>query len=162
MFTLTCTSYANGKDIPTKYAHRSVKGGNNVSPGFTWEDPPVATKSFALSIVDPHPVANNWVHWMIVDIPFRERSLAEGASRTVLLPPGAQELLNTYNELGYGGPAPPKGSGVHAYVATLYALNVPSLNLPKETPLTRFLRTIEGKLIAEASMTGNHEQKQGV
>jgi len=159
MFTLACTSYANGGEITVRYVHASVKGGKNVSPGFTWEDPPVTAKSFALSIVDPHPVANNWVHWFVVDIPFRERSLPEGASRSHLLPQGALELLNTYDELGYGGPAPPKGSGVHPYVATLYALNVPSLGLQKETPLSRFLRAIEGKVIAEVSSTGTFEQK---
>jgi hypothetical protein len=159
MFTLACTSYANGGEITVRYVHASVNGGKNVSPGFTWEDPPVTAKSFALSIVDPHPVANNWVHWFVVDIPFRERSLPEGASRSHLLPQGALELLNTYDELGYGGPAPPKGSGVHPYVATLYALNVPSLGLQKETPLSRFLRAIEGKVIAEVSSTGTFEQK---
>jgi Raf kinase inhibitor-like YbhB/YbcL family protein len=159
MFTLTCTSYANGGEIPVKYVHASVHSGKNVSPGFSWNDPPIGAKSFTLSIVDPHPVANNWVHWFVIDIPFRERSLPEGASRSHLLPTGAQELLNTYDELGYGGPAPPKGSGVHPYVATLYALNVPSLNLPKETPLSRFVRAIEGKVIAEVTLTGKFEQK---
>jgi hypothetical protein len=159
VFLLKCTSYPDGGDIPLKYAHTSVKGGWNVSPCFTWEDPPIAAKSFALSIIDPHPVANNWVHWIVAEIPFRERSLPEGASRTRQMPPDAQELINSYNELGYGGPAPPKGSGVHPYVATIYALNVPNLRLDKSAPLSKFLRALEGKVIAEASMTGNYEQK---
>jgi Raf kinase inhibitor-like YbhB/YbcL family protein len=159
MFTLTCGSYGNGGVIPVEYAHRSVAGGKNVSPAFTWEDPPQGTRSFALSIVDPHPVANNWVHWFIIDIPFQERGLREGASRSGNLPAHAKELLNSYNEMGYGGPAPPKGSGSHPYVATLYALDVPSLPLGKDTVLSLFLRTIEGKVIAEATMTGYHERK---
>ncbi|MEW6510994.1 MAG: YbhB/YbcL family Raf kinase inhibitor-like protein [Bacteroidota bacterium] len=159
MFTLRCTSYVNDGNIPTEYAHTTVKGGKNISPGFAWDDPPVSTKSFALSIVDPHPVARNWVHWFVIDIPFRERALPEGASRSHALPHGAKELMNTYDELGYGGPAPPRGSGVHPYVATLYALNVASLALPKETLLTQFLRAIEGKVIAEAVVTGNYEQR---
>jgi hypothetical protein len=159
MFTLSCGSYANGAEIPVKYAHRSVAGGKNTSPAFSWQDPPPGTRSFALSIVDPHPVANNWVHWFIIDIPFQERSLEEGASRTGRIPVPAKELLNSYNEMGYGGPAPPKGSGPHPYVATLYALDVPSLSLGKDTVLSAFLRAIEGKSIAEASMTGYHERK---
>jgi Raf kinase inhibitor-like YbhB/YbcL family protein len=159
MFTLTCGSYKNGGEIPVKYAHRSVAGGENISPAFSWQDPPPGTRSFALSIVDPHPVANNWVHWFIIDIPFQERSLGEGASGTGRLPVAAKELLNSYNEMGYGGPAPPKGSGSHPYVATLYALDVPSLPLGKDTLLSAFLRTIEGKSIAEVSMTAHHERK---
>jgi Raf kinase inhibitor-like YbhB/YbcL family protein len=159
MFTLRCTSYKETGDIPARFAHAQVPGGENVSPGFTWSDPPINTKAFALSIIDPHPVAKNWVHWFIIDVPFRERGLAEGASRSHTLPPGAKELLNTYGEMGYGGPAPPKGSGVHPYVATLYALNESSLHLSKDVTLTEFLRAIEGKVIAEASMTGNFVQK---
>ena len=159
MLTLISGSYRDGGVIPVKYAHRSVAGGKNISPAFSWQDPPPGTLSFALSIVDPHPVANNWVHWFIIDIPFQERSLGEGASGTGRLPAAAKELLNSYNEMGYGGPAPPKGSGSHPYVATLYALDVPSLPLAKDTLLSAFLRAIDGKSIAEVSVTGFHERK---
>jgi Raf kinase inhibitor-like YbhB/YbcL family protein len=159
MFTLKCGSYGEGAEIPLRYAHRSVRGGENISPAFAWEDPPPGTKSFALSIVDPHPVAGKWVHWFVVDIPFQARSLPEGASGAGRIPPPGRELLNSYNEMGYGGPAPPKGSGAHPYIATLYALDVPSLPLAKDTLLTAFLRAVEGKSIAEVSSKGYHERK---
>jgi Raf kinase inhibitor-like YbhB/YbcL family protein len=142
-----------------KYVHKNVVVGQNVSAGFSWSDPPVNTKSFAFSIIDPHPVAKNWVHWFLINIPFRERKIVEGASRTNSLPAGSKELMNSYNQLGYGGPAPPKGSGSHPYVATIYALNVESLELGVNTTLSQFERTIEGKIIAEATMTGYFEQK---
>jgi hypothetical protein len=142
-----------------KYVHKSVVGGKNVSPAFSWNDPPTDTKSFAFSIIDPHPVANNWAHWFVINIPFRERKLVEGASRTNSLPAGAKELMSSYNELGYGGPAPPKGSGSHPYVATIYALNVESLDLGVNTTLRQFQKAIEGKVIAEATMTGYFERK---
>ena len=158
MMKLTSGSYSPGESIPLRFVHGMVAGGKNVSPAFAWTDPPISTKSFALTIVDPHPVAKNWLHWCVIDIPFRERSLGEGASRSHLLPPGAHELLSTYGEAGYGGPAPPVGSGVHPYVATIYALSVPSLKLEKDAGLLKFLRAVEGKVIEEASMTGNFEQ----
>ncbi len=157
MFTLTCLSYKTNESIPSRYAHHNVAGGKNVSPGFSWDDPPPGTASFAFSIIDPHPVAGNWVHWLIVNIRKPERKITEGASRTNSLPSGAKELMNTYNELGYGGPEPPKGSGVHPYVATLYALNVESLNLPVRTTLQEFEKALKGKVIAEAKMTGTFE-----
>jgi Raf kinase inhibitor-like YbhB/YbcL family protein len=159
MFKLECQSYKDKAEIPTKHAHTSVVGGRNTSPGFQWSDPPVVTKSFAFTIVDPHLVAKNWVHWMIVNIPFNERKLVEGASRSNSLPAGAKELISSYNEIGYGGPAPPRGSGVHPYVATIYALNVDSLKLGVSTSLKQFLNAIEGKVIAEVSMTGMYERK---
>lgn len=159
MLTLKCTSYQDKEQIPVKHAHASVVGGKNISPGFSWSDPPTNTKSFTLSIVDPHPVANNWVHWFAINIQFRERTLVEGASRTNSLPAGAKELMNSFNALGYGGPAPPKGSGVHPYVATLYALNVETINLGVNTTLRQFEKAIEGKAIAESSVTGFYERK---
>ncbi len=159
MFTLTCQSYRDKESIPTRYSHTSVAKGENISPGFSWEDPPITTKSFALSIVDPHPVAKNWVHWFLINVPFRERKLAEGASRSEKLPAGSRELKNSYNEMGYGGPAPPKGSGSHPYIATLYALNVPSLELKPDTSLVHFQKALEGKVVAEATITGYYERK---
>ncbi len=159
MFTLTGLSYKEKESIPVKYVHKNVVGGQNVSAGFSWSDPPVNTKSFAFSIIDPHPVAKNWVHWFLINIPFRERKIVEGASRTNSLPAGSKELMNSYNHVGYGGPAPPKGSGTHPYVATIYALNVESLDLRVDTTLSQFERAIEGKVIAEATMTGYFEQK---
>jgi hypothetical protein len=159
MLMLECTSYRDQEDIPTRFAHATVTGGKNVSPGFSWSDPPETTKSFALSIIDPHPVANNWIHWFLINIPFRERAIKEGASMTGMLPQGSKELMNSYGELGYGGPAPPKGSGRHPYVATLYALNTESINLAKQSSLREFLRSIEGKVISEGSMRGYYERK---
>ncbi len=159
MFILTSLSYKEKEHIPLRYAHTSVHGGENVSPGFSWTDPPQETKSFVFSIIDPHPVAKNWVHWFIVNIDRRDRLIAEGASGTDKLPRGAKELMSTYNEIGYGGPSPPPGSGVHPYIATLYALNVETLDLPVKTNLAQFQNALKGKVIQEASMTGYYELK---
>ena len=159
MFKLECLSYKDKENIPTQFCHHSVVGGRNLSPAFLWSDPPVNTKSFAFTIVDPHPVANDWLHWCIVNMPFYERRLVEGASRSKSLPPGAKELVNSFSEMGYGGPAPPRGSGIHPYVATLYALNAESLKLGVSTSLKQFLNVIEGRIIAEVSLTGHYERK---
>jgi phosphatidylethanolamine-binding protein (PEBP) family uncharacterized protein len=45
-----------------------------------WKNAPAGTKSFALSIVDPHPVAQNWVHWFVINIPPNVTAIEEGAS----------------------------------------------------------------------------------
>jgi Raf kinase inhibitor-like YbhB/YbcL family protein len=159
MFTLTSLSYKDKDSIPVRFAHHTVAGGKNVSPGFSWNDPPPEVKSFAFSLIDPHPVAKNWVHWFLVNIHREERKIMEGASRTNSLPPGAKELMNTYNEIGYGGPSPPSGSGIHPYIATLYALSTETLILPVRTNLVQFQEALKGKIIAEAVTTGYYEIK---
>ncbi|MDH4070257.1 MAG: YbhB/YbcL family Raf kinase inhibitor-like protein [Ignavibacteria bacterium] len=153
---LVCRSYQD--KIPLRYAHLTVQGGKNISPAFTWTDPPHETKSFVFSIVDPHPVADNWVHWLVVNIPFNIRELKEGASRHPLLPAAAVELYNSYGEKGYGGPAPPPGSGPHPYVATLYALGVETIKPGRDSLLNQVLRTIDGTILAETSVTGFYER----
>src|SRR5213079_1433097 len=92
---LKSTAFEDGKPIPTKYAHPGVTGGKNISLPLTWSEAPEGVKSFSLSIVDPHPVANNWVHWLAVNIPAEVSMLPEGASGTSM-PKRSKELRNTY------------------------------------------------------------------
>jgi hypothetical protein len=70
------------------------------------------------------------------------------------MPKGAVELQNSFGRPGYGGPQPPPGSGDHPYVFTLYALNVPKVDLPKNTSLAAFQQALEGKTLATATITG--------
>ncbi len=143
--------------IPTKYAHQGITGGKNISLPLEWSEVPPGTQSFALSIIDPHPVANNWIHWFVINIPSAIHSLREGASPKNL-PSGAKELMNSYGEQGYGGPEPPKGSGPHPYETVMYALNVPAIDLSMNCSRTAFFKALEGNIIARAMITGIFEQ----
>ena len=149
---LTSTAFTDGGKIPVPYVMPGA-GGQNISLPLAWTDAPAGVKSFALSMVDPHPVARNWVHWLVVNIPPDVHSLAEGASGRKM-PPGAQELQNSFGDPGYGGPQPPRGSGDHPYVVTIYALSVPRLDLGRGTTLAAFQKALEGKVLASASLTG--------
>ena len=68
---------------------------------------------------------------------------------------------------GYDGPCPPwNDSVVHHYVFTLYALNVPCLELHADIE-KRFtgadvLRAMEGKILAQASITGRYSLNPAV
>ena len=154
---ITSAAFANNKPIPTKYAYQGVIGGKNISPPFSWSDAPKETKSFVLSIVDPHPVAKNWLHWIVINIPSTVTSFAEGVSEKSM-PKESKELYNSYGTLGYGGPEPPKGSGPHPYEVTLYALNVNNLDLSVNTTLAAFTKALEGKILTSAKMTGIYER----
>ena len=154
---LSSSAFQGGKLIPTKYAYHGVLGGRNISIPLTWGDAPPETKSFALSIVDPHPVANNWVHWFVINISRTTTSLAEGSAGKNM-PAGSKELYNTYGTLGYGGPEPPKGSGPHPYEIMLYALSVENLDLSVNATLSAFKNGLEGKVITSAKIVGIYER----
>jgi len=149
---LTSTAFTDGGKIPVPYVMPGA-GGKNISLPLAWTDAPPGTKSFALSMVDPHPVARNWVHWLVINLPGDVHSLAEGASGRKM-PPGAQEIISSFGDPGYGGPQPPGGTGDHPYVATIYALNVPQLDLSGGATLAAFQKALEGKVLASASITG--------
>jgi Raf kinase inhibitor-like YbhB/YbcL family protein len=149
---LTSSAFQDGGKIPVKYVRRPA-GGQNLSVPLAWSGVPAGTQSFALSVVDPHPVAHNWVHWLVIDIPKDATMLPEGASGQNM-PAGAKELQNSFGAAGYGGPQPPQGSGDHPYVFALYALNVPQVDLSPKTSLTAFKQALEGKILATATLTG--------
>ncbi|MCK8600462.1 YbhB/YbcL family Raf kinase inhibitor-like protein [Desulfoferrobacter suflitae] len=144
-------AFKDGARIPPQYVMRAI-GGENISPPLNWKDAPKEAKSFAISIVDLHPVANNWVHWLVVDIPADVRSIPAGASGRSM-PAGSVELKNSYGSMGYGGPQPPKGTGEHPYIITLYALKVSKVAIGRDAGLKGFEHALHGKILAEASIT---------
>lgn len=140
--------------MPPRFAMRAVPGGQNISIPYVWRGAPPGTRSFALALVDMAPVARNWVHWLVTDLPADSSALREAASGTSAMPLGAVELRNTIGSVGYGGPQPPIGTGAHPYVATLYALDVDKLAVSASATREDVLRAMDGHVLAVATCTG--------
>lgn len=122
--------------------------GKNISPKLIWKNPPVETKSFAITIYDKDAkTESGWWHWIIYNIPADVGMLKLGASDVKkLLPKGAVQAINDYGFKGYGGPCPPVGAK-HNYVMTIYALDVEKLKVPKRaTPAMTSLHINEHKI----------------
>jgi Raf kinase inhibitor-like YbhB/YbcL family protein len=149
---LKSSAFTDGGKVPQQNVMPGA-GGKNLSLPLQWSGAPAGTQSFALSIVDPHPVAHNWVHWLVINLPGNASGLEEGAAAKKM-PPGAVELQNSWGKAGYGGPQPPPGTGDHPYVVTLYALNVAKLDLKPSTDLAGFQKAMEGKVLGTAKITG--------
>ena len=145
------TGYEKGDRMPVKFATKDG-GGENVSIGVKWNPLPAA-QSYALLFDDEHPIANNWVHWLVVDISNTTNEIPEGGSRTNM-PLGARELMTSWGQTGYDGPQPPVGSGDHEYVATLYALDVPILNIGENITRSEFLKAIDRYVIMQEVYSG--------
>jgi Raf kinase inhibitor-like YbhB/YbcL family protein len=152
LMEISSAAFKDKGKIPVQYVMPGA-GGQNLSVPLTWKNVPPGTKSFALSMVDIHPIAQNWVHWLAINIPLQVTSLEEGASRS-RMPAGSKELVSSFGEIGYGGPQPPKGTGDHPYVVTVYALSVDRLDLRADALLPGFKKALEGKVTGSASITG--------
>ncbi|AGL03687.1 YbhB/YbcL family Raf kinase inhibitor-like protein [Desulfoscipio gibsoniae] len=156
-FTLISTAYQENHPIPVKYAGYEA-GGQNISIPLTWSNLPADTKSLALIMYDLHPIANNWVHWAVINIPATATELPEGASGTAQMPNGCVELINTFGTCGYGGPEPPAESGEHQYKIVLYALNVDSLDLSGQVTLAQFESSVSENSLGSAELSGVFSQ----
>ncbi len=154
-FSLHVHGYDPGKAMPLRFATREG-GGSNVSVGAAWE-PVAGAQSYALMLWDKHPVARGWVHWLVADIPSAVTEIVEGASRTERMPAGSVELTTSWGRAGYDGPQPPKGTGPHEYVVTLYALDVATLGLSSSADAPAFKKAIQGHVLALADFSGFFE-----
>jgi Raf kinase inhibitor-like YbhB/YbcL family protein len=70
---------------------------------------------------DPDAPTGPFTHWLTYDIPADGNASLQSAS--------GKTLANDFGRRGYGGPCPPPGHGSHRYFFTVYAVDVPSLNL---------------------------------
>jgi len=156
--------------IPAKYAYctadgkGATKNGGNVSPKISWSGKVDEAKSYVVLVVDKDVPASfelanqkdkvipvdfsrqDFYHWVLVDIPVKRTSLAEGRSSTKVIE-GGKPLgktaygvngQNDYAKMnkgpngGYDGPCPPwNDERMHHYHFSVYALDVESLELKK-------------------------------
>ncbi len=144
---LESTSFDAGQEIPQRYGKRS----DNVSPHLVWDGPPTETRSYALTVIDHHPVANEYIHWAVVDIPAHITELDEDAARQGL-PSGAREVR------AYEGPFPP--SGTHEYDFMLYALDSEKTEIDSGAGEDDFLRATEGHVLASAQLLANFTRRE--
>lgn len=155
---LQSPAFEEGQTIPKRY----TGDGENVSPPLNWDFTDGQAQEFALIVDDPDaPRPEPWVHWVLHGIPSHVTRLPEDLPHDDALkdPPGAQQGLNSWGRgnVGYRGPEPPPGHGVHRYQFKLYALDTP-LNLAGGIDKDALLQAMEGHIIASAQLTGTYER----
>jgi Raf kinase inhibitor-like YbhB/YbcL family protein len=144
---LTSTAFSEGATIPQQH----TGDGADTSPPLRWTDPPPNTRSFALICDDPDAPRGTWVHWVLFNLPADLRELKEGGE-----PKGSTPGTNNFGNLGYGGPAPPKGNP-HRYYFKLYALDR-RLDLPAGTTKAQLEDAMQGHIVAEAQLMGKYQR----
>jgi Raf kinase inhibitor-like YbhB/YbcL family protein len=156
-FTLTSSDIAEGARIAEAQVFDGFGcKGSNVSPALTWRNPPAGTQSFALLVHDPDaPTGSGWWHWVVYNIPASVSSLLAGAGdvNKKLMPAGAIQGRTDFGTTGYGGPCPPPGKP-HRYYFMLYALKVPSLDIPADATAAFIGFNVNAQAIAKAQLMG--------
>lgn len=146
-----------GHPIPVSH----TEDGEDRSPALTWNNPPKGTVSFTLIMDDPDaPIAEPWVHWILINIPGSLTALPAGFHE-LELPAGAPEGIlqgkNTWGTVGYRGPAPPKEHGTHHYHFKLYALDT-TLDVTAGIEKHDLLELLSGHIVARGELVGTYRR----
>ena len=72
-------------------------------------------------------------------------------------PRGAVEGRPDFGSPGYGGAAPPPGHGPHRYIFTVFAVDVPQLDVTPENSGAVFGFNLHFHTLAKASLTATYE-----
>jgi Raf kinase inhibitor-like YbhB/YbcL family protein len=144
---ISSSVFAPLERIPDLY----TSTGENISPPIAWTGVPPNTQQLALICYDPDaPLARGFTHWLVYGIPPQVQEIAAGGGTSFT------EGTNSMQSLGYTGPAPPPGHGLHHYYFWLYALDT-ALDLAPKLDREQLLDAIAPRIIEQARTVGTYE-----
>ena len=149
-------AFGSGKPIP----RRHTGDGEDLSPPLSWSGLPATARELALIVDDPDaPTPEPWVHWVIYSMAATTEGIAEGVPPVARpsFPAMSTQGKNSWSTIGYRGPAPPKGHGVHRYFFKLYALDK-ALDLPAGLDKPSLQKAMKGHIVAEGELMGTYQR----
>ena len=117
--TISTGAFASGEAIPARH----TCDGEDISPALSRTAGPPGTETFAIIVDDPDAPVGSWVHWVVFDIPAGRLELPEAQPKSPSLPGGGVQGSNSWGDIGYSGPCPPRGPD-HTYRFFLFALDL--------------------------------------
>ena len=151
--TIHSSAFQQDSAIPQRFTCQ----GDNISPAFQWSGAPSGTQSFALVCEDPDAPHGTFYHWVMYNIPATEHGLAENIEKRDRLANGTRQGVNSFQQMGYGGPCPPPGNP-HRYYFKLFALDT-QINIPGEATRDELMSAIQGHVLAEGETMGTYQKK---
>ena len=134
-FSITCSDFDEGAEIPKKFGYKF----ENKEPNISFNRPPSSTTTLALIMDDPDAmgaVGKVWLHWL------QYHNLTQSSP---------VEGKTDFDEIGYGGPAPPDKR--HTYIFKAYALDT-ELELKEGFSKQELEDAMKGHILAQAQLTG--------
>ncbi|MBO6826722.1 MAG: YbhB/YbcL family Raf kinase inhibitor-like protein [Sneathiella sp.] len=198
---VTIDGWTDGAPIPGVFAfgvpatEGHVALSDNKNPKISWNGAPTGTQSFAIICHDSDVPSSgddvnqegktvpsdlprvDFYHWVLVDIPADQTTIAESVDSHGITPkgkaPGKKPYgvtgINNYTDWfagdadmggtygGYDGPCPPwNDSIIHHYHFTVYALDVETLGLNGNFGGPEALAAMEGHILAKGNYVGTY------
>lgn len=142
--------------IPKKYTCE----GQDVNPELVISNIPEGAKTIAIICDDPDAPIGTFVHWVLWNYPVSGPSvkIPEALPKVEKLQNGAMQGYNDFGKVGYNGPCPPKGHGVHHYHFKIYAVNT-LIELKGKVTKKELEKALSGRILAQAEIVGLYERK---
>jgi len=151
--SITTSAFSDGALIPDRF---TVLASNPVSPALQWTGVPDGTISFVLILHDPDGApqkkVEDWLHWLVFNIPGSARGLPEGVPIRAQLPDGTIQAMNRGIN-GYLGPGAPASGPYHHYMFELFALDT-TLDLGADATRAEVLKAIDGHILGKSVTVG--------
>jgi Raf kinase inhibitor-like YbhB/YbcL family protein len=156
-FSLTSSSFKDGTMLPKKAAGNNKANpncvGENISPQFSWANPPAGTVSYAIIMTDPE--GRNGLggdHWHAYGIPASVTPFAEGESSK----PSDKFVggIGTAKQNVYVGPCTPPGTTPHHYTFVLVATDLDPKALPPGLTRLELVEKLNGHVKGAAGWSG--------
>jgi len=142
-FVLASPDVANGERIADRFAGDA---GAQV-PRLTVAGIPADAVELAIICHDPDaPLPEGFTHWTWYGLPPTDGEIDPSAGR-----PGP----NGVGGVGYVGPFPPPGHGVHHYYFWVYALKMPVAGTPTRE---EFIQEYRGDIVGQARLVGTYSR----
>lgn len=147
--------FKNDEFIPEEYTCE----GKNISPLLKISGIPKNAKSLAIVVDDPDAPIGTFVHWVAWNIPCVEK-IPEAIPKKGILekPIKMVQGRNDFGRIGYDGPCPPLGHGVHHYHFKVYALDT-VLDLPPGSTKKDLEKAMKGHVIRWGEIVGKYERR---
>ena len=145
-------------DLHGRLADRHSAYHDNLSPPLVWTSVEGAAV-YAIIVEDPDaPRDLPFVHWLIWNIPGEATSLPEGLPNDPVLGliGAAAQGRNDNGTIGYFGPRPPVGHGVHHYHFQIFAL-AQRLDFDSKMSLTELVDALKSQAIASDDLIVTYE-----
>jgi hypothetical protein len=155
VMSITSPAFEDGETIPVKY----TADGENMSPPLQFADVPGEAEALALVMHDPDaPMEGGFTHWVVYDMPPMLAELPEDIpGEPQVEEPELTQGLNSAEQTGYTGPAPPEGDDAHRYEFTLFALSE-ELDLDPGATKDDLAAAMAGNILEEATLTGMYDR----
>ncbi len=155
MFLKVTSVFGNNKFIPTKYTCE----GEDVNPPLKIEGIDEKVVSLAVIMDDPDAPIGTFVHWVAWNIP-PTGGIPDAIPRKpdVKIPIEITQGKGGFGSIGYRGPCPPRGHGVHHYHFKIYALDS-KLVLKPGASKRALEKAMKGHILQQGELVGLYERK---